>query len=98
MLNGVARQLAREWPGRVVAMNWGPWDQAGMVSEEVRQQFLSRGVQLIPAAAGAEAALAEIECGAQSEPLSALGDGPWAQTALPAADGRRGAKAMRSAV
>src|SRR5581483_7628380 len=82
VLNGMARQLARQWPGRAVAMNWGPWDQSGMVSEEVRQQFLSRGVQLIPAVPGAETALAEVERSPRNEVVVALGGGPWAQTAL----------------
>jgi NAD(P)-dependent dehydrogenase (short-subunit alcohol dehydrogenase family) len=27
ILNGFATQLAAQWPGRVVALNWGPWDQ-----------------------------------------------------------------------
>ena len=84
IMNGFASMLAAQWPGRVVAMNWGPWDHAGMVSEEVRQQFLSRCVHMIPLAGGAEATLREIEAGPPHDPLVALGEGPWARTALPA--------------
>ncbi len=98
VLNGMARQLARQWPGRAVAMNWGPWDQSGMVSEEVRQQFLSRGVQLIPAVPGAETALAEVERSPRNEVVVALGGGPWAQTALASDGAHRPVRALESPV
>jgi len=84
IMNGFAAMLSAQWPGRVVAMNWGPWDQAGMVSDEMRQQFLSRGVHMVPLAGGAEAALREIEAGTPHDPVVALGEGPWAKTAVPA--------------
>jgi NAD(P)-dependent dehydrogenase (short-subunit alcohol dehydrogenase family) len=96
ILNGIATTLAAQWPGRVVAMNWGPWGQSGMVSEEVRQQFLSRGVQLIPLAGGADAALNEIESSASSDALVALGDGPWGAGALPSDPSRAHARLMAS--
>jgi NAD(P)-dependent dehydrogenase (short-subunit alcohol dehydrogenase family) len=85
-MNGLATSLAARWPGRVVAMNWGPWDQSGMVSEETRQQFLARGVQVIPPAAGADAALREIEAGVRDEVMVGLGDGPWTEDAVPAGE------------
>jgi len=84
IMNGLSVILSGQWPARVVAMNWGPWGSSGMVSEEVRQQFLSRGIQMIPLDGGALAALREIEAGAQSEPLVAMGEGPWREVALPA--------------
>jgi acyl transferase domain-containing protein/NAD(P)-dependent dehydrogenase (short-subunit alcohol dehydrogenase family) len=34
-LNKLADDLARRWPGRVVALGWGPWD-GGMVTEVTR--------------------------------------------------------------
>jgi NAD(P)-dependent dehydrogenase (short-subunit alcohol dehydrogenase family)/acyl carrier protein len=83
-MNGLAINLAAQWPVRVVAMNWGPWAQSGMVSEEVRQQFLARGIQMIPLEGGAQAALREIEAGPQDEAVVALGEGPWGEVALPA--------------
>jgi NAD(P)-dependent dehydrogenase (short-subunit alcohol dehydrogenase family) len=85
-MNGLATSLAARWPGRVVAMNWGPWDQSGMVSEETRQQFLARGVQVIPPAMGADAAVREIEAGARDEVMVGLGDGPWTEDAVPAGE------------
>jgi len=87
IMNGLATMLAAQWPGRVVAMNWGPWDQAGMVSDEVRQQFLARCVHMIPLAGGAEATLREIEA-ASRDTLVVLGEGPWGKAALPAGSPR----------
>jgi hypothetical protein len=84
IMNGLAIILAGQWPARVVAMNWGPWGQSGMVSEEVRQQFLARGIQMIPLAGGAEAALREIQSGTPYDAVVALGEGPWREVALPA--------------
>lgn len=84
ILNGFAAMLAAQWPSRVVAMNWGPWDHAGMVSDEVRQQFLARCVHMIPLSGGAEATLREIEAGPPYDSLVALGEGPWVKSALPA--------------
>jgi hypothetical protein len=63
-------------------VNWGPWDQSGMVTEQVRRQFLDRGVVPIPPAAGAEAALLEIEAGSRTQPAVVLGDGPWVEEAV----------------
>jgi NAD(P)-dependent dehydrogenase (short-subunit alcohol dehydrogenase family) len=84
IMNGLAAILAAQWPGRVVAMNWGPWAQSGMVSEEVRQQFLARGIQMIPLEGGAASALREIEASPATDALVALGEGPWREVALPA--------------
>jgi len=84
IMNGLAMILSAQWPARVVAMNWGPWGSSGMVSEEVRQQFLSRGIQMIPLDGGAQAALREIEAGPQADAVVAMGEGPWREVALPA--------------
>ena len=81
ILNGMATALAATHPGRVMALNWGPWDRAGMVSESVRDQFLANGVQLIDAAAGVPVVLDAIET-AETCPLIIVGDGPWSATAL----------------
>ncbi len=81
ILNGIATALAATHPGQVVALNWGPWDRAGMVSESVRDQFLANGVQLIDAAAGVPVVLDAIET-AETCPLIIVGDGPWSATAL----------------
>jgi NAD(P)-dependent dehydrogenase (short-subunit alcohol dehydrogenase family) len=59
VLNKLADQLHRRWPGRVVCLNWGPWD-GGMISEELRRLYTAAGVELIPIDAGVAAFLAEI--------------------------------------
>ena len=84
IMNGLSVLLSAQWPAHVVAMNWGPWASSGMVSEEVRQQFLTRGIQMIPLEGGAQSALREIEAGPQSDPVVAMGEGPWREIALPA--------------
>jgi NAD(P)-dependent dehydrogenase (short-subunit alcohol dehydrogenase family) len=81
-MNGFAAMLSAQWNRHVVAMCWGPWDQGGMVSEEVRQQFVSLGVQLIDPVLGSDAVRREIESGGQASPLVTLGGGPWAKSAL----------------
>jgi NAD(P)-dependent dehydrogenase (short-subunit alcohol dehydrogenase family) len=83
IMNGMALRLAAAWPGAVVSVNWGPWDQPNMVPEHIRKQFASLGVQIIPLEAGAEAALREIEASAHPDPVVILGGGPWSQNALP---------------
>ena len=83
IMNALATALDAQWPGRVVAMNWGPWDQAGMASGDVQQQFRTRGIQLIPADGGAEALLGELQSGPAADPLVVLGDGPWTKAAVP---------------
>jgi len=46
LLNKLADELDRRWPGRVVAINWGPW-QAGMVSPDLARLYESHGIALI---------------------------------------------------
>jgi NAD(P)-dependent dehydrogenase (short-subunit alcohol dehydrogenase family) len=44
---------------RVVCINWGPWD-GGMVSDELRRVYASRGIGLIPVEVGTRAFLDEL--------------------------------------
>jgi len=81
-MNGIASLLASQWPGRVVAMNWGPWDQGGMVSDDVRRQFLAQGIELIVPAQGDEAVMRELALTAQGAPIAVFGDGPWRKIAV----------------
>jgi NAD(P)-dependent dehydrogenase (short-subunit alcohol dehydrogenase family) len=64
-LNKLADHLAARWPARVVCFNWGPW-AAGMVSDELRRVYASRGIELIPVEAGARAFLDELRLPAGS--------------------------------
>ncbi|HTU89853.1 MAG TPA: SDR family NAD(P)-dependent oxidoreductase [Gemmataceae bacterium] len=58
-LNKLADYLHRRWPGRVVCLNWGPWE-GGMVSEELRRLYAGAGIELVPVEEGVAAFLAEI--------------------------------------
>jgi NAD(P)-dependent dehydrogenase (short-subunit alcohol dehydrogenase family) len=63
VLNKLAQDLDRRWPARVVAMNWGPWRAAGMVSPELEREFARHGVVLIPVRQGRRLMLDELERG-----------------------------------
>ncbi len=67
VLNKLAVYLDQRWPARVVSVNWGPWDAAGMVSPELREEFKRRGVSLIPAAIGQQRFIEEIIFGRKGE-------------------------------
>jgi NAD(P)-dependent dehydrogenase (short-subunit alcohol dehydrogenase family) len=83
VLNALAALLSRQWPGRVLALNWGPWDKTGMVSEHVRRQFANRGIQVIPVPSGVAALAREIAAGRGSDAVVVLGGGPWAAGVMP---------------
>jgi NAD(P)-dependent dehydrogenase (short-subunit alcohol dehydrogenase family) len=75
--NALACMLAPRTDARVVAMNWGPWDKLGMASEEVRRQFLARGITPIEPPLGVRAVLDELAGGQSFDAVVVLGDGPW---------------------
>src|SRR6266545_2202952 len=81
VLNALATLLSFRWPARVRALNWGPWDKTGMVSEQVKGQFASRGIQVISASAGVAAIAREIKA-RDSEPIVVVGGGPWVADAV----------------
>ncbi|MFD0024905.1 SDR family NAD(P)-dependent oxidoreductase, partial [Streptomyces sp. NPDC058382] len=52
-LNRLAVRLKHELPSaRVTSVNWGAWD-GGMVTDDLRRMFASRGVELVPVRTGA---------------------------------------------
>ena len=77
IVNKLAVYLKKHWPGRVVAINWGPWDKSGMVSDGLKQEFARRGVRLIPPAEGSRFMDTEIKKGEMGEVELVVGDGPW---------------------
>jgi acyl transferase domain-containing protein/NAD(P)H-dependent flavin oxidoreductase YrpB (nitropropane dioxygenase family)/NAD(P)-dependent dehydrogenase (short-subunit alcohol dehydrogenase family) len=77
LMNKLAVYLDGHWPGRVAALNWGPWEKTGMASSEVQKQFAERAVQIIKLAAGRRATIAEIIYGRKGEVEVVLGGGPW---------------------
>jgi hypothetical protein len=62
VLNKVAHVEARRRGNgcRVVSIGWGPWE-GGMVTPALRRHFESRGVTLLPVAAGAASFVRELE-------------------------------------
>ena len=85
VLNKMAVCLDAQWPARVVALNWGPWDSGGMVSAEVRKQFAERGVALIPPAVGLRYFEEELLFGAKGEAEVVIGGAGWHPVQPPAA-------------
>jgi acyl transferase domain-containing protein/NAD(P)H-dependent flavin oxidoreductase YrpB (nitropropane dioxygenase family) len=84
ILNRMARRLKSLWPARVVAINWGPWSGAGMVTPEVARQFRARGVGMVTVPAGRAAAWREIA--RHDGPVRVLvGPGAWNRPAPDAA-------------
>lgn len=77
VMNKTALWLSRNFPCRVVALNWGPWAGSGMASPEVQEQFRKRQVHLVGQDEGAQAFVREITYGKQNEVEVLLGDGPW---------------------
>lgn len=72
----LAGRLDAAWPTRVVAVDWGPWDELGMVQPELRRLMTERGVTLVSPQVGCELLLAELThgCKGQAEVvIAALG-------------------------
>lgn len=73
VLNKLAIYLDSRLKGRVVSINWGPWDGVGMVSEAMRREFAMRGVQMITVEGGRRALDQELRFGKKGEIEVALG-------------------------
>jgi len=52
-LNKLANHLNSRWPGRVSAINWGPWE-AGMFTGELARVYAARGIHPIPVDVGVQ--------------------------------------------
>ncbi|MEI6787786.1 MAG: SDR family NAD(P)-dependent oxidoreductase [bacterium] len=83
VLNALARDVDRRMKGRVVALLWGPWQSAGMASEEVLRRFQSMGVQVIPPDAGRRCFVDELQYGRKGDVEVLLGNAPYASGAEP---------------
>ncbi|MDQ1399704.1 MAG: hypothetical protein QOK20_1636 [Acidimicrobiaceae bacterium] len=62
-MDSLARIWARQFRGRVVAVDWGPWAGAGMVSAELEREYTRRGVGLIGVDDGVACLLRELAFG-----------------------------------
>ena len=79
VLNKMALYLDQRWPGRVVAISWGPWAKAGMVSPALQREFVRRGVQSIPVPTGCRLFTQELQHGQKGEAAVILASGAWAE-------------------
>ena len=77
VLNKLGIYLDRQWPGRIVSMNWNPWAGAGMASPEVQRRFAEQGIQPILPPAGRLALDEEIRHGQKGQVEVIIGNGPW---------------------
>jgi acyl transferase domain-containing protein/NAD(P)H-dependent flavin oxidoreductase YrpB (nitropropane dioxygenase family)/NADP-dependent 3-hydroxy acid dehydrogenase YdfG len=77
ILNAIALDCDARWPGRVVAVNWGPWDAPGMVTPEIRRQFSARGVDLLGPELAVQAFADELRLGDKGDVQVVIGEGPW---------------------
>ncbi len=80
-LNRIARRLNDLWPGKVAAMNWGPWSGAGMVTTEVSEQFRSRGIGMVTVDTGRHAAWQETISDHRDGVRVIVGPGAWVEPA-----------------
>lgn len=69
VLDHYAEVLRRKMKGRVMAINWGPWKGAGMVSTSLEREYERRGISLIPLERGKETFANEIKYGNESRVL-----------------------------
>jgi NAD(P)-dependent dehydrogenase (short-subunit alcohol dehydrogenase family) len=81
ILSALATTLNRRWPGRVVAIDWGPWAGTGMASPELCALFEERGIRPIDPSAGVRALERELARGRPGDAEVVIGDGPWALAA-----------------
>jgi NAD(P)-dependent dehydrogenase (short-subunit alcohol dehydrogenase family) len=80
ILNRCARRLQLGYAAKVVALNWGPWAEVGMVTPEVAKKMHSNGVKLISPRAGRNAAWHEMVANRNDGVRSILGFGPWMES------------------
>jgi NAD(P)-dependent dehydrogenase (short-subunit alcohol dehydrogenase family) len=65
-LNKLALRLDRQWPGRVVSLNWGPWSGVGMVAD-LERHLGRQGLEMIDPAIGCAALVDELRFGRKGD-------------------------------
>ncbi len=73
VLDYYASALRQRLKGKVIAINWGPWKGAGMVSASLEKEYERRGISLIPLRDGAETFVNELKYGTESQVLIMAG-------------------------
>ena len=72
-LDKLAHRLSHKLQGRVVAIDWGPW-QTGMITEELEREYARRGIGLIPTQVGIARLIDELTLGADAQVIVANAD------------------------
>ncbi|MEU7062365.1 SDR family NAD(P)-dependent oxidoreductase [Streptomyces sp. NPDC046161] len=83
-LDGLAHSWAQSFPGRVLAVDWGPWaaEAGGMVTPELERAYARRGIPLITPEAGTAAFLAELAHGNDVQVVLMAQEAPTAREGL----------------
>ncbi len=95
VLNKLALWLDRRWPGRVLAMNWGPWSGVGMVSD-LEGHLGARGLGMIPPEVGQAMLLDELRFGAKGR-VEVIAAGELGDLEAPVEVARTSADRVRAA-
>jgi acyl transferase domain-containing protein/NAD(P)H-dependent flavin oxidoreductase YrpB (nitropropane dioxygenase family)/NAD(P)-dependent dehydrogenase (short-subunit alcohol dehydrogenase family)/acyl carrier protein len=74
VMDRYAWALKEKISGKVMAINWGPWKGAGMVSSTLEKEYERRGIALIPLQDGMELFLNELKYGNESQVLIMAGN------------------------
>ncbi|MCX5193054.1 SDR family NAD(P)-dependent oxidoreductase [Streptomyces sp. NBC_00249] len=76
-LDTLAHAWAESFPGRVLAVDWGPWaaESGGMVTPELERAYARRGIPLIAPEAGTAAFLDELAYGDDVQVVVMAGEG-----------------------
>nr|WP_246197805.1 type I polyketide synthase [Chitinophaga agrisoli] len=73
VMDRYARVLQQQLKAKVMAINWGPWKGAGMVSASLEKEYERRGIALIPLTDGMETFIDELKYGNESQVLIMAG-------------------------
>ncbi|MEV5571935.1 SDR family NAD(P)-dependent oxidoreductase [Spirillospora sp. NPDC052269] len=73
-LDSLGHAWAARLPGRVVAIDWGPWAGGGMVSPELEREYARRGIALITPDAGVDCLLRELSHGRDAQVVYMCGE------------------------
>lgn len=74
VMDKYAWALKEKIKGKVMAINWGPWKGAGMVSATLEKEYERRGISLIPLQDGMETFVNELKYGNESQVLIMAGN------------------------
>jgi NAD(P)-dependent dehydrogenase (short-subunit alcohol dehydrogenase family) len=73
VMDRYAWALKEKISGKVMAINWGPWKGAGMVSASLEKEYERRGISMIPLEDGMETFVNELKYGNESQVLIMAG-------------------------